>query len=319
MVALDHSLALPLFEPPLAAALAFALATGYRTTVTDRDKRLLRQMFGFYLAPAVIDRMVAGGETPRLGGETRELTIYFSDLEGFTALSEGLAPDALVELLNAYLTVITEVIEAQGGFVDKYIGDAIVAVFGAPHRDPDHAAHAVAAALAGQRALAALNARHAASGRPPLRQRIGLNTGPVVVGNIGSQRRFNYTVTGDAVNLAARLEGASKLYGTEILVSAATAAQAAGIATFREIDAVRVVGRDTAVTLLEPDPPETVDPDGYAAALAAYRAGEFVAAAEGWAAQADGDPAAAAMAARARALAASPPADWDGIYDLDSK
>jgi adenylate cyclase len=317
-VAIQHLLALPLFEPVLAATFAFLLATGFRVSVTDRDKRLLRHMFGFYLAPAVIDRMAEHQEMPELGGETRELTVYFSDLQGFTALSEGLTPNALVTLLIEYLSAITDVIEAHGGFVDKYIGDAVVAVFGAPHRDDRHAAHAVQAALDAEAALAALNARLAGTGSPPLRQRIGISTGPAVVGNIGSRRRFNYTVTGDTVNLAARLESANKVYGTSILLAQTTAGDA-GDAVLREVDTVRVVGRDEPVTLFQPLMGKGVDRSGYMAGLALYRAGEFATAARHWQALADADPTAVTMAARAERLANDPPPFWDGVYDLDTK
>jgi class 3 adenylate cyclase/CHASE2 domain-containing sensor protein len=319
VAALDRSLVLPLFEPPLAAALAFALAIAYRIAVTDRDKRLLRQMFGYYLAPSIIEQMVDSGEMPTLGGENRELTIFFSDLAGFTTLSEGLPPDELVALLNEYLSSMTDIIETHGGFVDKYIGDAIVAIFGAPHCDTDHAGNALRAACACQRSLDEFNARHAATDRHRLVQRIGINTGQVVVGNIGSRRRFNYTVTGDAVNLASRLEGANKLYGTRILVSGPTAARADGGTRLREIDAVRVVGRDEAVILYEPDPPPAVDLAAYAAALALYRAGQFAESAQLWKALAAVDPASATMTDRASKFAVDPPSGWTSVHDLDSK
>ena len=157
MMMFQRGMVFPLFDPPIAMAIVFALMGAYRFTVADRDKRLLRQMFGLYLAPSVIEQMVDRSEMPALGGETRELTVFFSDLAGFTALSEGMKPEELVRLLNEYLSAMTNVIEDHGGFVDKYIGDAVVAVFGAPHHDPAHADNAVAAALECQARLDDLN------------------------------------------------------------------------------------------------------------------------------------------------------------------
>lgn len=317
----EGGLLLPLFEPPIAAAIAFALVTAYRFTIADRDKRMLRQMFGLYLAPSVIEQMVARSEMPALGGETRDLTVYFSDLKGFTSLSEGMTPDALVKLLNDYLSAMTDIIEAHGGFVDKYIGDAIVAIFGAPQQDTDHANNAVTAALECQRQLAALNDELGLTGENRLEQRIGINTGNILVGNIGSRRRFNYTVMGDAVNLAARLEGANKVYGTHILVSGATREKCRGPIAFREIDRVRVVGREEPVDLFTPSP-DTDTPDTgetYAQALLAYRQGDFALAAETWHKLADRDAPSARMEPRARAWSVEPPTNWDGVHNLDAK
>ena len=312
----ERGFAVPLYEPPIAAAIALALLTGYRFTIADRDERRMRQMFGLYLAPSVIEKMVDHGEMPVLGGETRDLTVYFSDLAGFTSFSEGMTPDALVKLLNEYLSAMTEIVEDHGGFVDKYIGDAIVAVFGAPHEDIDHAGSAVAAALACQQRLDALNGELGLTHAEGLQQRIGINTGRILVGNIGSHRRFNYTVMGDAVNLASRLEGANKAYGTEILVSGQTMRSCGQDIAFREIDRVRVVGRDEPVDLYEP---LGLRSDAYAAALAAYRAGEFARAVEMWQPLEQTDCVAAAMLGRARQFSSAPPPAWDGVYNLDSK
>ncbi|MBT6404988.1 MAG: adenylate/guanylate cyclase domain-containing protein [Rhodospirillaceae bacterium] len=310
----------PLFDPPIAMAVVFALMGAYRFTVADRDKRLLRQMFGLYLAPSVIEQMVERSEMPSLGGETRELTVFFSDLANFTAMSEGMNPEALVRILNDYLSAMTDVIERHGGFVDKYIGDAIVAVFGAPHHDAGHADHAIAAAIECQHRLEALNADMAAAHGITLGQRIGINTGRILVGNIGSARRFNYTVMGDAVNLAARLEGANKVYGTTILLSQETLAQGGDQGSFRRIDQVRVVGRAEPVILHTPadgTPAETLDV--YARALADYDGGRFAAAVALWETISAQDPPAAAMAVRARLLDADRPDFWDGVYALDVK
>ena len=320
---------LPLLRPLASAAVAATILLGYRFTVADRDKRYIRQVFSLYVPAAVADRMVAEGRVPSLGGETRELTIWFSDIADFTSLSERMAPGALVRLLNDYFSEMTDVLERHGGFVDKYIGDAILAVFGAPADDPDHARHAVEAALACQARLAEMGREPGRGTDRPLAARMGVNSGPVLVGNIGSRRRFNYTVMGDAVNLASRLEGANKIYGTRVLVGETTAELCAERVRFREIDHVRVVGRDSPVRIFEPLGPigaaqadsgeGALDrrAEAFAAALDAYRAGRFAAAAEGFGSLGADDAVAAGYAARARAFADSPPGrGWDGITNL---
>jgi len=279
--------------------------------------------------------MVAGGKVPALGGETRELTIWFSDIADFTSLSEHMAPDRLVQFLNSYLSEMTDLLDRHGGFVDKYIGDAILAVFGAPIDDPDHALHAVEAALACRNRLDEMSREFAHMVGQPLSARIGVNTGQAVVGNIGSRRRFNYTVMGDAVNLASRLEGANKLYGTGILVSDTTVAGCTDRVKFREIDLVRVVGRETPVRIFEPlgpgglmgaeqPGPHSVTQDAqaarFAAALDDFRNQRFSAAAEAFSALAEADAVAAYYAGRARYFAESPPgAEWDQITNLTEK
>lgn len=321
VILFQQGIVFPLFDPPIASAIVFALMGAYRFTIADRDKRLMRQMFGLYLAPSLIEQMVERSEMPALGGETRELTVFFSDLEGFTSLSEGMKPEDLVRLLNEYLSAMTDVIERHGGFVDKYIGDAVVAVFGAPHHDPEHADNAVSAALECHSRLEDLNREWATTHGVELRQRVGINTGRVLVGNIGSARRFNYTVMGDAVNLAARLEGANKVYGSNILVSDSTVARCTRQIGFRELDRVRVVGRSEPVGLYSPNDREPAADQalGYERALADYRAGRFVDAAARWNQLALEDPAAVAMAARAQRLGQQPPENWDGVFDIDTK
>jgi adenylate cyclase len=237
----------------LAAAMAVtaAVTVAYRFAVSDRDRRLIARLFSLYLPPVVVERMVAGGRMPALGGEEREVTVLFSDIAGFTAISEACDPATLVQGLNIYFSTMTDIIEAHGGFVDKYIGDAIVAVFGAPMDAPRHAEQAMRAAMQMRDALRAEPERFSLAGLP-LKTRIGLNTGRVLIGNIGSPRRFNYTAMGDAVNLAARLEGANKAYGTSILVSEDTMQAAGEAVVARRVDIVRVVGRAQPVRLYEP-------------------------------------------------------------------
>lgn len=328
IAAMSGSLSLPLLEGLAAIVLAGVAALGWRFAVTDKDKRLLRRSFSLYLAPALVEKVVAARTPPQLGGETRIVTILSSDLAGFSKFSEKLAPHELVALMNTYLSEMTDVITAHGGFVDKYIGDAIFAVFGAPLDDPEHAYNAVAAALACERVLAELNAR-----QPPelkgltLVQRIGLHSGPALVGNIGSRQRFNYTVMGDAANLASRLEGANKAFGTRLMASGATADLVGNRVIWREVDQARVVGRAAPVRLMEPlamvsdvDAGLRARAAAYADGLAMFRAGDFAGAAARLDAIAPQDAPAQALRTRALGFAAvPPPAGWDGINDLESK
>ncbi|HTP84004.1 MAG TPA: adenylate/guanylate cyclase domain-containing protein [Alphaproteobacteria bacterium] len=325
--AFAQALVLPLVDPLLAGLAAGAATVAYRFVVADQEKRLLRRGFALYLAPAVIDRMLASDKLPQLGGETREITVYFSDVAGFSSISEKLEPDALVELMNEYLSAMTDIIEAHGGFVDKYIGDAIVAVFGAPLNDPQHALNAVRAALACQRRLAELNRESPKFRGFKLGQRIGLNSGDALVGNIGSRRRFNYTVMGDSVNLASRLEGANKFFGTSIIAAESTARQAGATILWRELDQIRVKGRETPVKILEPlgtaeapDMGRTAAAMDYAEGLACWRARDFAGAVQYFERSADRDPPSARFLERARHCAAAPPGPaWEPVNTLEEK
>ncbi|WP_245431339.1 adenylate/guanylate cyclase domain-containing protein [Rhodoplanes roseus] len=237
-VALQHGLALPLVGPTLAALAATGGTIGWRLVAADREERFLRRSFALYLAPQVIDRMIDADAPPALGGEMRDVTVFFSDIAGFSSIAETMTPAALVAWMNTYLSEMTEIVEGCGGYVDKYIGDSIVAVFGAPANDPDHATHAVRAALRCCDRLAALNGTAAFAGHR-LSHRIGLNSGEALVGNIGSRRRFNYTVMSDAVNLASRLEGANKYFSTAIMASETTVERTGDAFAWRELDAIR--------------------------------------------------------------------------------
>lgn len=238
---------------PMASALGLAGATalvGYATV--RRRARQTRAMFAQYVPPAVVDRLVAQPELMRLGGEAREVTVMFTDLANFTALSEQLTAEQTVEVLTTYFTAMTPLVHATGGTVDKFIGDAVMAFWGAPLDDAQHAEHAVRAAIAMQRAMQPLDSDLRSRGLPPIHMRIGLHTGRVVVGNVGSEQRFSYTVIGDAVNLAARLEGANKAFGTGILLSAITAAQLPSSMALRALDEVIVKGKTEPVRVFTP-------------------------------------------------------------------
>jgi class 3 adenylate cyclase/CHASE2 domain-containing sensor protein len=324
--AFHRALALPLIEPGLAGLLALAATIGYRFVIADKDKRILRKSFALYLAPAVIEKMLASNKPPVLGGEMRSVTVYFSDVAGFSTFAEKMAPGELVALMNDYLSAMTDIIEEHGGFVDKYIGDAIVAVFGAPANDPDHASNAVRAALRCCARLAELNAAATFKGHA-LGQRIGLNSGEALVGNIGSRRRFNYTVMGDTANLASRLEGANKYFGTSIMASEMTVALAGSAFAWRELDAIRVKGRAQPVKIYEPlaedgqhSPEQAAHAAAYAQGLARWRARDFAGAAQCFAPGAGADPPSALFLQRAKILAEHPPGpDWEPVNTLEGK
>ncbi len=232
---------LPLLAPAAAAALALIGGVLLNYAVEGRQKRYIRSAFRQYLSEAVIAQLVADPSRLTLGGEQRTLSIFFSDLQGFTGISEKLNPRELTSLLNEYLSAMTDIIQDAGGTVDKYEGDAIIAFWNAPLPLADHAARAVRAALLCQARLADIRPDLKARYGSELRMRIGVNTGPVVVGNMGSHNRFNYTILGDAANLASRLEGINKQFGTFTLISEATQAELA-VAAENEI-AVRELGR----------------------------------------------------------------------------
>jgi adenylate cyclase len=322
-----HALALPLTEPALASLAALAMMIGYRFVLADRDERFLRKSFAFYLAPEVINTMVASGKMPALGGEMRNVTMFFSDLSGFSSIAETMTPGELVTLMNEYLSAMTDIIESHGGYIDKYIGDSIVAMFGAPADDPAHARNAVHAALKCHEKLAELNASSAAFAGRGLSHRIGLNSGEAVVGNIGSRRRFNYTVMSDTVNVASRLEGANKYYGTAIMASETTMAQSGDTFAWRELDAIKVMGRGEAIKVFEPlaaksaeSAEQTKMSAAYAEGLVCWRTREFAKASDAFERVANADPASALFASRARALAANPPPpEWTPVNTLEGK
>jgi adenylate cyclase len=264
---------------------------------------------------------------PALGGEMRNVTMFFSDLSGFSSIAESMTPGELVTLMNEYLSAMTDIIESHGGYVDKYIGDSIVAMFGAPADDPAHARHAVHAALKCHAKLAELNAGSAAFAGHGLSHRIGLNSGEAVVGNIGSRRRFNYTVMSDTVNVASRLEGANKYYGTAIMASETTVAQTGDTFAWRELDAIKLIGRGEAIKVFEPLAEKGTESAGqtkvaaaYAEGLACWRAREFAKAADAFGRTAEMDPASALFGKRATALATNPPgSDWTPVNILEGK
>jgi adenylate cyclase len=237
--------------PLLTVVVVYTAITFYRYVTEEREKKKIRGAFNYYVTASVVNEMLKNPEKLKLGGEKKELTVLFSDIRGFTSLAEQMAPEALVYLLNEYLTEMTDVVFEFDGLLDKYIGDAIMAVFGAPLEQTDHPHRACHTALRMMRRLADLQGKWESEGNPRLEVGIGINTGPMVVGNMGSKRRFDYTVMGDAVNLGSRLEGINKEYGTHTVISEFTYERVRTDFACRELDAVRVKGRARPVRIFE--------------------------------------------------------------------
>ena len=256
-IALDAALfsrgyRLAVFVPGVLELMAVSFTTiflGYLSADLDREK--LQHAFQHYLNKSVMAEMLANPSKLKLGGEKRELTVLFSDIRGFTTLAERMAPEALVKFINSYLTPMTEIVFDEGGTLDKYIGDAVMAFWGAPMEQADHALRAVRAALRFVDALEALKLRWRAENLPEFDIGVGINSGPMVVGNMGSDIRFDYTVMGDAVNLASRLEGTNKEYGTRLLMSEATYLLVKEHVTARRLGSVRVKGKRKPVFIYE--------------------------------------------------------------------
>lgn len=242
---------LPLASSLVMFLLLFTLNMAYGFFIEARGKRQITGLFGQYVPPELVDEMAKNPEKFSMEGESREMTVLFTDVRGFTTISEGLDPKALSQLMNEFLTPLTEVIYRHRGTIDKYMGDCIMAFWGAPLPDPAHARNGILAGLEMQQTLRDLQPQFKARNWPEIRIGVGLNTGRMSVGNMGSKIRLAYTVMGDAVNLASRLEGITKEYGADIIVGEGTR-DAVPDVVFREVDRVRVKGKDVAVAIFEP-------------------------------------------------------------------
>jgi len=317
---------LNMIYPLLGMFLTYLGTTVFSYFTEERKRRQVKKTFSQYVASDVIDEMLENPEQLKLGGKVETLSVLFSDLTGFTTYSEMYSPEELVRILSSYFTKMTEEIFNCHGTLLMYIGDALMAAFGAPVPSASHAEQACASALAMRKRLLSLQLEWSALDRPMLAARIGINSGPMLVGNLGSDQRFTYGVLGDQVNLGSRLEGLNKLYGTDILVGENTARLAAHAFILRELDSVRVVGKKQAVRIYElvahaedrvPDPARRFL-DVYAGALEAYRQREWDRARtlfEEGAGIVDQDPSCRVMAARCRLYTENPPpAEWDGVY-----
>ncbi len=299
----------------------------YRFLLVDRERRFIHKAFRHYVAPAVVEQLMERPEQLNLYGEAYETTVVFTDLVGFTALAERMEPMALRAMLTGYFSEMVEVMLAHRGTLDKFIGDAMMCFFGVPVRTPEHAQQAALCAWRMRRRLDELNVEWSQQGLGPLSMRVGVNSGPVVAGNMGTDTLFNFTIMGDCVNLGSRLEGANKFYGTEILVGEATAARLDDALVLREVDRLRVKGKSQPVLVYEllgpraEMAPEVLEHVArYREAFALYSRQQFAAALERLADAPAGDRPWELLAERCRGfLAAPPPAEWDGVVTLTSK
>ncbi|HEX5340060.1 MAG TPA: adenylate/guanylate cyclase domain-containing protein [Gammaproteobacteria bacterium] len=321
----------PLAAPLIFLLILFVLHALYGFFIESRGKRHLSRMFSQYIPPELVEEMDQQQEAYSMDSDSRELTVMFSDVRGFTSISEGLDPKDLSQLMNEFLTPMTRIIHTHRGTIDKYMGDAIMAFWGAPLQDSQHAQHALEAALAMHAALAGLNAEFAGRGWPTLRIGIGVNTGNMNVGDMGSEFRRAYTVMGDAVNLGSRLEGLTKQYAVTVICSESTRAAVPEF-SYLELDQVRVKGKEQPVAIYEPlGPRDSVDKGlrslltRHKQALAYYRTQHWDSAEREFFALQQ------AMPERARTLyglyldrisyfrAHSPGEGWDGVFTFTTK
>jgi adenylate cyclase len=242
---------LNLSQPTLAASFALFGGVGYQYFVEGREKRKMKRLFGQYVSKDVYDQLVSNPALARLGGHRRQMTVLFSDIRGFTSVSEKGEPEDIVQTLNEYFTRMVDIVFKHKGTLDKFVGDMVMALFGAPLDDGDHARHAVDAALEMIDELGKLNEGWIAQGRPPLDIGIGINTGPMIAGNIGSEAIMSYTVIGDAVNLGSRLESLNKQYGTRIIISDATRSALPDRYILKPLGEVVVKGKTRPVAIFE--------------------------------------------------------------------
>jgi len=308
-------------ETAVALSLIGAVVVNYATE--GRQKAFIKQAFKRYISPAYIEQMLVDPGRLKLGGEKRELSIFFSDLQGFSSISEKLDPTELTSLLNEFLTDMTDLIMEEGGTLDKYEGDAIIAFWNAPIDEPDHAIRVCRTALRCQRKLTerreALKAKYHGA---ELYMRVGINTGDVVVGNMGSRNRFNYTILGDAANLASRLEGANKAFGTYLMVSEFTWLKTGGQFIGRQLGKLRVVGRETPVRVFEVI---GMAGESIPQVAASFEEGLELCYERKWTAALEifesypDDPPSQRYAARCRQLIEGVREEWDGVWNLTEK
>jgi adenylate cyclase len=307
--------------------------TSYKYFTEEKQKRGLKQAFQHYVSPEVVDQMLKTVDNVKLGGERKHLTALFADIRGFTKFSEQMPPEDLVAFLNEYFSEMTKIVLDYGGTVDKYIGDAIMAFYGAPVAQADHAVRACKTAVEMNLHLKELHVRWEARGVPPIQIGIGIHSGDMIVGNMGSKERFDYTIMGDNVNLASRLEGVNKEYGTYIMISQATYNFCKECQqdswTVRELDTVRVKGKKESVTIYE----LCGYGDFYAqkrdlvqkfnACLQAYKDRQWMQAIalfqEVLASYPDDQPSRMYIERCTRYFHNPPPDDWDGVFEMHTK
>jgi adenylate cyclase len=332
LVFITTGLYVPVVPMASVVILSFFGTTIFQFLNTEKEKGFLRSAFGRYLSNDVIQQIIANPDQLRLGGQQKVMTAMFTDIRGFSTISEKMTPEELVFLLNQYLTGMSDIILDLQGTIDKYEGDAIIAFFGAPIDLEDHARRAALAAVRMKRMEDALNLRFLEEkiAPSPLLTRIGINTGPMVVGNMGTNRKMDYTMIGDAVNLAARLEGVNKLYGTWILISEDTKNLVDDVIITRKLDRVRVVGKSVPIRLYQAIEEKGHLPEGWQPLLDAYQIALEHFEERRWPEARKAFDACLKLfpedgpSLRYRKLAADyektpPPEIWDGVFKLESK
>jgi adenylate cyclase len=326
----SYNVRLPIIAPLLAAAGVFTSTSAYRFALGQRERRLIRRAFQHYVAPAIVKQMLDDPSRLKLGGESYDVTVIFTDLEGFTSVAEGLAPEALRKRLSAYFKAMMDVLLAENATLDKFIGDAIMVYFGCPVADAAHPRQACRAALAMQRRLNTLNEESRRIGEPELHMRIGVNTGTAVAGNMGTDEIFNYTILGDCVNLASRLESVNKQYGTRIIVGEETWTRVKDEFEARELDWIRVKGKVRPVAIYELlseanglSEQTRALRDSYSKGLRLYRERKWTEAAAKFRDVLDLDPtdsASRVLLERCTHAVETPPLEpWDGVYVMTTK
>lgn len=316
--------------PIISIAAGFLIITINKYLMADKEKRFIKEAFGQYLSPVVIDQIIENPTLLKLGGERRTMTAFFSDIEAFSTVSEKMKPEELVPFLNEYLTEMTDIILKYDGTVDKYEGDAIIAFWGAPIPIKDHAYKTCYVAVEMQHRMEALRKKWQLEGKFPLKMRIGINTGPMVVGNMGSKQRMDYTMMGDSVNLAARLEGVNKLYSTYTVISDSTYNEVQQSMFVRELDTIRVVGKEKPVIIYELIATKGHIPQGkqelvqqFSNGIVLYKQKEFEKAIEVFQSilerYPDDGPSKLYIERCQNFIQTPPPKDWDGVYSMQTK
>jgi adenylate cyclase len=326
-----HNFLLAVISPVLAVLGGYVASTVYHFVLERKQRLLIKTMFSTYVNPTVVDELLKDPEKLTLGGERKELSVLFSDIEAFTTFAERMPSQQLVELLNDYLSAMTEIVFRNNGTLDKYEGDALMAFWGAPIPQTDHALRACRTALEMQQALVAIRTSWHEMGRPAVNVRVGINTGEMTVGNMGGQRRFDYTVIGDSVNLASRLEGANKTYKTCIMVGERTYELVRHVILGRELDLITVKGRSEPIKIYEllqeqngPLSPELAQFLAiYSAALELYHERAWTAAKQNFEEALryrPGDYTTQIYIERTTLYeTAPPPPDWDGVFLMATK
>jgi adenylate cyclase len=327
----NYGLLLDVTYPAFSVLALFMLSTVLTYLRSEREKRQVRQAFGLYISPDFMNELTRSPDKLKLGGETRELSVMFSDIRRFTTISEGLGPQELIQMMNDFLTPMSDLVMQNRGTIDKYIGDAMMAFWNAPLDDTHHARNACLTALKMQDCLTPINQKIVESlgaSHPLLEVGIGINTGPCAVGNMGSRQRFAYSALGDAVNLASRLEGQTKYYGVPIIIGEETQRIAEEFAVF-ELDYIKVQGKEKPVHIygLYADESVNSDPDfkvmlqKHKTMLDFYREGSFTKARECLSASHPDylQKTYSIYMARIDHYIKNPPVNWQGVFEAESK